>query len=113
MTSLAAITPRLRKLLLMLSSSQPGEVVAAANAIDRALKRPAAIGTILPAGFWQQHHSPKRLRLQRPNPALISIGGRWCSFASIANIYYAAASVNSLVHSATGAAARQSGRKRG
>jgi len=37
-TALATITPRLRKLLLMLSSGQPGEVVAAANAIDRALK---------------------------------------------------------------------------
>jgi hypothetical protein len=32
------ITPRLKQLLLMLSSDQPGEVVAAANAIGRALR---------------------------------------------------------------------------
>ena len=37
MTSLAEI-PRLRQLLLMLSSDQPGEVAAAAAAIGRALK---------------------------------------------------------------------------
>jgi hypothetical protein len=38
MTTPAPIAPRLRKLLLMLSSTQPGEVVAAANAISRTLK---------------------------------------------------------------------------
>jgi len=38
MTALAPIAPRLRKLLLMLSSSAPGEVVAAAGAIGRTLK---------------------------------------------------------------------------
>src|SRR5262245_30052132 len=37
MTALG-ITPRLKKLLLMLSSTQPGEIVAAATAIDRTLK---------------------------------------------------------------------------
>jgi hypothetical protein len=38
MTTLATIAPRLRKLLLMLSSSQPGEIVAAAHAINQTLK---------------------------------------------------------------------------
>jgi hypothetical protein len=38
MTALAPIAPRLRKLLLMLSSSAPGEIVAAARAINQTLK---------------------------------------------------------------------------
>ena len=37
-TALATAAPKLRKLLLMLSSDQPGEVVGAAAAISRVLK---------------------------------------------------------------------------
>jgi hypothetical protein len=37
MSALATITPRLRKLVLMLSSSHDGEVIGAARAIGRAL----------------------------------------------------------------------------
>jgi hypothetical protein len=38
MAAIGHIAPKLRRLLLMLSSDQPGEVVAAANAIGRALR---------------------------------------------------------------------------
>jgi hypothetical protein len=38
MTRISTIAPKLRKLLLMLSSDQPGEVVAAVSAIERTLQ---------------------------------------------------------------------------
>jgi len=39
---ISGIAPKLEKLVLMLSSDQPGEVVAAANAIERALRTAGA-----------------------------------------------------------------------
>jgi hypothetical protein len=38
MTAIDHITPKLQRLLLLLSSNRPGEVVAAAAAIDRTLR---------------------------------------------------------------------------
>jgi hypothetical protein len=42
---------RLRKLVLMLSSDQPGEVAAAAKAIDRVLKVHTAIAPAAPIPY--------------------------------------------------------------
>src|SRR5262245_39778790 len=58
MTSLAEI-PRLRQLLLMLSSDQPGEVAAAAAAIGRVLKAAGTDWHELANGLLAETRQPK------------------------------------------------------
>jgi hypothetical protein len=54
-TPLAQIAPRLHKLLLMLSSDEPGEVINAARAIGRALRNIGADWHDLVAGLNVPH----------------------------------------------------------
>jgi hypothetical protein len=54
--------PRLEKLLLLLSSNQPGEVVAAASAIQRALKAAGASWHDLARGLTQPAAPSPRAR---------------------------------------------------
>ena len=59
MTALATIAPRLRKLLLMLSSNQDGEVVGAARAIGRTLQGVGADWHAL-AGLLTEPPQPRK-----------------------------------------------------
>ena len=59
MTTLTPIAPRLRKLLLMLSSNQDGEVVGAARAIGRTLQSVGSDWHAL-AGVLTEPPHPKR-----------------------------------------------------
>ena len=63
MTTLTPIAPRLRKLVLMLSSNQDGEVVGAARAIGRALQ---SVGTDWHAlaGVLTEPPQPRRPRAE-------------------------------------------------
>jgi hypothetical protein len=72
---LAEIAPKLQKLMLMLSSDQPGEVKAAANAIERTLKAVGAdwhdlAGAIAQPPAAQPAAQPKQQqqRYQQPQP---------------------------------------------
>jgi hypothetical protein len=61
------ITPRLKKLLLMLSSTQPGEVVAAAGAIGRTLREAGRDWHDLARGLLAEAPHPQP-RPRRPPP---------------------------------------------
>jgi hypothetical protein len=54
-----SVTPRLRQLLLLLSSDQPGEVAAAAAAITRTLKSLGASWHDLVDGLARENPQPK------------------------------------------------------
>jgi hypothetical protein len=57
---MVAITPRLRQLLLLLSSDQPGEVAAAAAAITRTLEKTGASWHDLVDGLVKDAPQPKQ-----------------------------------------------------
>jgi hypothetical protein len=65
-TTLAQI-PRLRQLLLMLSSNHPGEVAAAAAAIGRTLKAAGTDWHALASGLLTEAPQPRSQRWRRDN----------------------------------------------
>jgi hypothetical protein len=71
------ITPRLRQLLLLLSSDQPGEVGAAAAAIKRTLRNGGCDFHDLVAGLIA---SPSLAPTPRPTPTTAT-GARYATFA--------------------------------
>lgn len=75
--NLAAIAPRLAKLVLLLSSDRPGEVAAAASAIDRALRSANANWHDLVAQLTESHvvcRDPPLPRHSAPDPGAMLAG---------------------------------------
>ena len=102
MTALATIAPRLRKLLLMLSSSADGEVVGAARAIGRALRGAGADWHAL-AGLLTEPLQPRKAP-RADDDAFAGDGARCAGSVSIVTSCCATANGNSSPASATGAA---------
>jgi hypothetical protein len=106
----ATLTPRLRQLLLMLSSDRPGEVTAAAAAIGRALKAAGTDWRGLVDGLLTEMPQPAIRHHGKTRP---TIGKQSANSARIAAICCAHVSRNSSKVWPSGAAAQPRGSLRG
>jgi hypothetical protein len=82
---MVSITPRLRQLLLMLSSNQPGEVAAAAAAITRTLEKTGASWHDLVDGLVKDARSRNdRHSIRTPTATVLLTGEPCVSFVYLA-----------------------------